>query len=411
MAQERGATLSVSVVLPCLNEADSVGLCVEESLSTLRAAGLAGEVIVVDNGSTDDSAEIARRAGARVVRERRPGYGSALRAGFRAARCDVIVMADADFTYDFGKIPDLVAPIARDEADMVLGNRLDGATRQTMPFLHRYVGTPVITFLAARACGRRVVNDSQSGFRAFRRRCLDQLDLRTTGMELATEMLIRAARAGLRITEISTGYRPRIGDSKLSTFADGWRHLQLILLLAPDLLLIGPGATLFALGVLLQIVAFVAPAGVDIGSLRWQPVFFSGIAIVLGLQALLAGAVLAYHSSLAAPGARRRFDFVGRPSFTNACVAGGVLSVLTGLVVDFVLFVVWVKGDSSPASRAVNTASLAQCLIIAGGTLASFGIVSRFTRARALPQRLDRTPTDDGERIPVEEPVGSAGRV
>ena len=407
MTQTHGASLTVSVVLPCLNEAESVGLCVEESLATLRAAGLTGEVIVVDNGSTDDSAAIAERAGARVVREARPGYGSALRAGFRAARCDVVVMADADFTYDFGKIPELVAPIARDEADLVLGNRFDGATRDTMPFLHRFVGTPVITFLVARACGRRVVDDSQSGFRAFRRACLRDLDLRSSGMELATEMLIRASRIGLRVTEVSTGYRPRIGDSKLSTFADGWRHLQLILLLAPDLLLIGPGVTLFALGVLLQILGFVAPAGVEVGSLRWQPVFFSGIAIVLGLQALLAGAVLAYQSSLSGTGALRRFAFVGRPSFTNGCVLAGVLSVVVGLLIDFVLFVVWVKGDSSPASRAVNTASLAQVLIIAGGTIASFGVVSRFTRARALPQRLDRAPSGDAA---TREPVTSTGR-
>jgi glycosyltransferase involved in cell wall biosynthesis len=387
---DRSTTLGVSVVLPCYNEESSVGLCVREALETMRAAGIPGEVVVVDNNSTDDSAAVATAAGARVVPEANPGYGSALRAGFRAARCDIIVMADADFTYDLGKIPELIAPIVRGDADLVLGNRLDEATRQTMPLLHRYVGTPVITFLAARACGRRVVGDSQSGFRAFRRDCLERLGLGSTGMELATEMLIRAARAGLRITEIHTGYRARIGESKLSTFADGWRHLQLILLLAPDLLLIGPGLALFTFGVLLQIFSFVAPAGVEIGSLRWQPVFFSAITLVLGLQALLAGAVLAYHSSVAAPGVHRRFAFVGRPSFTNGCMAVGLMSVIIGLAIDLVLFVVWVNGDSSPASRAVNSASLAQSLIICGSTLATFGIVSRFTRARVVPERADR---------------------
>ena len=147
---------------------------------------------------------------------------------------------------------------------------------------------------------------------------------------------------------------------------------------------------------LLQILGFAAPAGVDIGSLRWQPVFFSGIALVLGLQATLAGAVLAYHSSLAAPGVHRRFEFVGRPSFTNGCVAAGVISVIAGLAINLVLFVVWMNGDSSPASRAINSASLAQSLIIVGGTLASFGIVSRFSRASALPQRVDRVRTREG---------------
>ena len=228
----------------------------------------------------------------------RRGYGSALRAGFAAARGDIVVMADADFTYDLGKIPDLVAPVVRDEADLVIGGRLDAATRRTMPLLHRFVGTPVLTFLVARACGRRVVDDSQSGFRAFRRDRIAELELRSTGMELASEMLIRAARAGLRVTEVPAGYRERIGMSKLSTFSDGWRHLQLILALAPDLLLVGPGAVALGVGIGLAFLGFVSPSGVDVGSLHWQPVFFSGIAIVLGLQALLAGAVLAYRSSL-----------------------------------------------------------------------------------------------------------------
>jgi glycosyltransferase involved in cell wall biosynthesis len=378
--------LSVSVVLPCLNEASSVGLCVEEAKKTLEAAGLAGEIVVVDNGSTDGSPEIAASAGARVVHEAVPGYGSALRTGLRAARGEVVVMADADFTYDLRKIPELVAPIASDQADLVLGSRLDAATRATMPWLHRFVGTPAITFLAARACGRRVVADSQSGFRAFRRDRMAALGLRSTGMELATEMLIRAARAGLRITEVQTGYRPRIGESKLAPFADGWRHLQLILLLAPDLLLIGPGATLLGLGLILQVMSYVRPSGVDIGALQWQPVFFSGIALVIGVQALLAGAILAYHSSVVGPGVHRRFEFVGSPVFSRRCFAVGILLVAAGLAIDFVLFLFWVEGDST-RPRSFGHASLAQSLIIVGGTLATFGVVSRFQRARAVPQR------------------------
>ena len=149
MTQDHRTPLSVSVVLPCYNEESSVGLCVAEALDTMRTADIRGEVVVVDNNCTDDSAAVATAAGARVVAEATPGYGSALRAGFRAAVGDIIIMADADFTYDLGKIPELIAPIVRDEADLVLGNRLDEATRQTMPFLHRFVGTPIITFLAA----------------------------------------------------------------------------------------------------------------------------------------------------------------------------------------------------------------------------------------------------------------------
>jgi len=389
-APEGRERLRVSVVLPCLDEAGSVGRCVDEARDVLASAGIPGEVVVVDNGSSDGSPELAAAAGARVVHEEYPGYGSALRAGFAAARGDVIVMADADLTYNLEKIPELVAPIVHDAADLVLGTRLDAATRRTMPLTHRYLGTPALTFLVARACGERVATDSQSGFRAFRRADVAKLGLRSTGMELASEMLIRAARGGFRITEVPTGYRARVGDSKLSTLSDGWRHLQLILLLAPDLLLIGPGATLLAIGVILQILSYISPSGVEVGSLQWQPVFFSGIALILGTQALLAGSVLAHYSSLTVRGVHRRFEFVGHRSFTNGCFVAGVLLAVTGLAVDVVLFLVWVGGDSPSPLSNLRHASLAQSLIIVGSTLATFGIVSRFLRAQAIPRRADR---------------------
>ena len=389
-----GKRPSVSVVLPCLDEAESVGACVHEALEVLAAAGIPSEVVVVDNGSSDGSPELAAAAGARVVNEEYPGYGSALRAGFSAARGDIIVMADADSTYDLPKIPELVRPIADDEADLVLGTRLDAATRRTMPWSHRFLGTPALTFLVARACGRRVSTDSQSGFRAFRRRDIKKLDLRSTGMELASEMLIRAARAGYRITEVPTTYRVRVGESKLETLSDGWRHLQLILLLAPDLLLIGPGAALLFVGVVLQILSYVSPTGVDVGSLEWQPVFFSGIALILGTQALLAGSVLAHYSSLTVSGVHRRFEFVGRRSFTNGCLAVGVLLAIVGVAIDLVLFLVWLSGETPSPLSSLRHASLAQSLIIVGSTLALFGIVSRFLRAQAIPKRADPIRTD-----------------
>lgn len=385
--------VAVSVVLPCLDEASSVGECVKEALDALSAAGLPGEVIVVDNGSTDRSAEIAREAGAHVVVEPRPGYGAALLAGFAAAGGEVTVMADADLTYDLRRIPDLVAPVLADEADLVLGARLEGASRETMPPLHRFVGTPVITFLVARACGGRVVRDSQSGFRAFRRNKMSALELQSTGMELASEMLIVAARNNFRIREVQTGYRRRVGESKLDTFSDGWRHLQLILLLAPDLLLVGPGAVLFGLGALLCVLGFVAPTGVEVGSLRWQPVFFSGIAMVLGVQALLAGMVVAYRSSLTRRGVQRRFSFVGRPRFPGHCRFTGLAMILLGLGIDAALFFKWLGGASSSPLNSLGLTSVAQSLLIVGGTLASFGIVSPFLFGGSMTSERDRGST------------------
>lgn len=218
--------LDVSVVMPCLDEAASVGRCVGAALGAFEACGFRGEVIVVDNGSSDGSAAVARAAGARVVTEPRRGYGSALRAGFAAAQGEVVVMADADSTYDFRQIGRLVDPVRAGDVDMMLGSRLDSA-RATMPFLHRTVGTPVLSMLISRLGGPRVT-DSQSGFRAFRRAGLGALGLQASGMELASEMLLRAAQEGWRVSEVPVGYHKRIGESKLATIPDGFRHLRLI---------------------------------------------------------------------------------------------------------------------------------------------------------------------------------------
>ena len=208
------------------------------------------------------------------------------------------------------------------------------------------------------------------------------MGLTSTGMELASEMLINSARAGLRIEEVQTGYRPRIGQSKLATWSDGWRHLLLIFMLAPDLLLIGPGLVLLALGIAMLCVSFFHPAGVQIGSYVWQPVFFSGIALVLGMEALLAGAVLAHTSSVTPTGVGQRFAFVGEPSFPNRCVGAGIAMAILGLALNVLLFVLWVGNKGPDPLSHFGLASLSQSLIIVGGTVATFGILSRFQRAR-----------------------------
>jgi glycosyltransferase involved in cell wall biosynthesis len=384
------ALSSVAVVLPCLNEREAVGLCVRQARDALRAGGLDGEVIVVDNGSTDGSVDVAAAAGARVISEPRRGYGRALRTGFEHADADVVVMADADGTYDLSSIPRVVRPVLDGDADMVLATRLDGATRESMPLLHRYLGTPVITFLTSRACGRKVTADSQTGYRAFRRRRMLDLGLRSDGMELASEMLIKSARGGLRIRDIEGGYAARIGESKLDTWSDGWRHLMLILLLAPDLLLIGPGLVLAALGLAALGLAFVQPGGVEIGSARWQPVFFSGIALVLGVQALLAGAILA-HASPVAAASTRRFAFLEDPRLPTRALAAGVGAIVCGLAIDIALFLAWWNDTTSLPTTGIafGFASLAQILLILGGTIALTGITTRFLRRNGTASSQD----------------------
>jgi glycosyltransferase involved in cell wall biosynthesis len=243
----------VSVVIPCLNEAATIAECVSDASATLEGAGLDGEVVVVDNGSTDGSGELARAAGAVVVEEPRRGYGSAYLAGLSAARGDYIVMVDADLTYDFGEIPRFVTEL-ENGAQFVVGNRMSDIKPGAMPFLSR-IGNPLLSgFL--NVLHRTNIHDAHCGMRAIRRDVLPVLNLRTVGMEFASEMVIRASREQLDMREIPISLHPRVGESKLSPFRDGWRHLRVILVYNPTFLFLLPGAVLFVLGAIITLLVF-----------------------------------------------------------------------------------------------------------------------------------------------------------
>ena len=268
--------LLVSVVIPCLNEAANIERCVSWALTTLAENGIAGEVVVADNDSDDDSAALALAAGARVVHERRRGYGNAYMAGFAAAQGRHIVMADADLTYDFGEIPRFVDELETG-ADLVMGDRMDGIQPGAMPWLHRYIGNPLLSG-TLNLFFRTGVRDAHCGMRAFRRERLAELDLRTTGMEFASEMVIRAAKAKLDIRQLPIDYHPRGGTSKLSSFRDGWRHLRFLLLHSPTHLFVIPGAALLLLG---AIVGLVSLSHIELFGREWQ------------LHSMIAGSLLA----------------------------------------------------------------------------------------------------------------------
>jgi glycosyltransferase involved in cell wall biosynthesis len=240
-------------VIPCLNEAASIARCVELALGVLKEHGIPGEVVVADNGSEDGSGDLARAAGAVVVEEPRRGYGSAYLAGFAAARGDYIVMIDADLTYDFGEIPRFVAELDGG-AELVMGNRMRDVQPGAMSTLSR-LGNPILSgFL--NFLFRTPVGDAHCGMRALRRTALPRLALQSTGMEFASEMVIRAARAKLEIRELPISLHPREGESKLSPFRDGWRHLRLMLLYHPSFLFLVPGSVLGALGAILMALVF-----------------------------------------------------------------------------------------------------------------------------------------------------------
>lgn len=277
---------AVSVVIPCLNEEESIERCVEAAFDALERNELAGEVIVVDNDSADRSAELAQQAGAQVVHEHRRGYGSAYLAGLAQAQGEFVVMADADLTYDFDDIPRFVERL-KDGAELVMGDRMDNIEPGAMPWLHRYVGNPLLTGLL-NAFFRTGVSDAHCGMRALKREALPRLDLRATGMEFASEMVVRAAKEGLVIEEIPIRYSTRGGSSKLSSFRDGWRHLRFLLVHSPFFLFIVPGALQCLLGLLASATVLT---GVRLFGRHWymHTLIGGSLLIVVGVQVLALG--------------------------------------------------------------------------------------------------------------------------
>src|SRR6201988_1323719 len=246
------AGVDVSVVIPCLNEANSIGICVDKAMGAFRSQGLRGEVVVADNGSTDGSVEIAEKAGARVVSVAQRGYGSALRAGIAGARGAFIIMGDADDSYDFGEVPRFVE-MWRQGYDVVMGNRFRGEIKRgAMPWHHKSLGNPALSSVL-NLFFHAGIGDSHCGMRGFTRAVYERMDLRSTGMEFASEFVIKAAQLGAKITEIPITLWPdkRGRPPHLRSFRDGWLHLRFMLLYPPNWLFLLPGGALLAAGLFL----------------------------------------------------------------------------------------------------------------------------------------------------------------
>ena len=362
----------MSVVLPCLNEEGSIASCIAEARVALSNASLESEIIVVDNGSSDASAEVASANGARVVVEPRRGYGAAVQRGVAEARAPIVVMADADSTYDLTAIPRLVAPLLSEEADLVIGERLESATADTMPLLHRRVGTPALSALIRRAAGASIqVSDSQSGFRAFRRDAILALGLQSHGMEYASEMLVRAAFRGYRVREVPTVYRSRIGESKLSAFRDGLRHLRLIVLLAPQLALAIPGVVIGVVGVLMMFTSLLQPRGLELAGTKWQPVFLAPVLTVVAVLLLLASAGVARFSSLSA---QNPDDDASDTRWFRRVATGGAVTALAGLALDIGLSLMDFSTPDQIARR-VALAGTATSALLIGAILIATGCI------------------------------------
>ena len=278
----------LSIVMPCLNEAETLGLCIAKAKKYLSSARLEGEIVVADNGSTDDSIEIAEKAGARVVLIAEKGYGSALLGGIQAARGEWVIMGDADDSYDFAALGLFVEALAAGN-DLVMGNRFAGGIRAgAMPFLHQYFGNPILSGLA-RLFFRSTIRDFHCGLRGFRRDAILALNLHTTGMEFASEMIVKATMRGLKICEVPTILHPdgRTRPPHLRTWSDGWRHLRFLLLYSPRWLFFYPGLALTALGVLLSALLLPGPRAIGNITLDINTLMYASLLTIVGAQAVL----------------------------------------------------------------------------------------------------------------------------
>jgi hypothetical protein len=376
------ATPDVSLVLPCLDEAASVGSVVAAALRAMAEAGLRGEVIVADNGCSDGSADIARAAGARVVSAPLRGYGNAYHAGVAAAHGRVLVMADADGTYPMEAILDLVGPILRGEQDMVIGSRIRGdIARKAMPWSHRYIGNPLLTGVLNRFFGVRV-SDAHSGMRAIDAGAYRELGLATPGMEYASEMIVRAARARLRIAETPIEYRERVGTSKLAPWADGWRHLEFLLLASPNWLFLVPGTISFVLGLLLVVPLTFGP--VEIGSFRLllHPMFAGAVLTIVGYQTIQFGILLRACAPRQPGVVDRLADFVHTRLTLGRVLFVGSLVLLCGFGLGIVITTRWMLNGFGPLNEIRQSVTALTLFVLGAQTIFGAFLYAFFLPAR-----------------------------
>lgn len=342
-----GTTCELTILMPCLNEAETLACCIEKARRYISRSGIDGEVIVADNGSTDGSQRIARENGASVVDVPTKGYGSALREGIRAARSPYVIMGDSDDSYDFSELDPFVQKL-REGNDLVMGNRFKGGIRPgAMPALHRYLGNPVLTTIG-RVFFKSPCGDFHCGLRGFSRDAILDLDLQAPGMEFASEMVVKATLKGLAITEVPTTLSPdgRSRPPHLRSWRDGWRHLRFLLLFSPKWLFLYPGLFLFISGLLLSAWLLPGPRQVGAIALDIHSLLYAAMAIIVGVQSIqfwaFANAHGMYEGILPPNAALHRLLRV-------ATVERGLITAAILLVIGLVLGVLAVSSWSNAA--------------------------------------------------------------
>ncbi|MFD4423059.1 glycosyltransferase family 2 protein [Agromyces sp. NPDC058484] len=364
-------TVELSIVMPCLNEAETLAVCIDKAQGYLERSGVVGEVVIADNGSTDGSQDIARAHGARVVDVPAKGYGSALMGGIEAARGEYVIMGDADDSYDFSRLDAFVERLRAGD-ELVMGNRFKGGIAEgAMPPLHKYLGNPVLSWIG-RALFRSPIGDFHCGLRGFNRRAIENLHLQTTGMEFASEVVVKSTLGGLRVSEVPTTL-DKDGRSRpphLRSWRDGWRHLRFLLIFSPRWLFLIPGAAGFFLGLLGTL--FISFGPIILGNVGFDvatQVYLAALTVV-GYQSVLFAIltkIYAQHEGFRIPRSRN-FDRLERRISLESGALVGLLLFLVGLGIAIWQISVWAAagfGALDPLDT-LRTAVLSALLMMLG---------------------------------------------
>ncbi|GGP23734.1 glycosyltransferase family 2 protein [Silvimonas iriomotensis] len=368
MSTQASPTPLVTAVIPCLNEELTLALCIRKAQAAFEKLGIVGEIIVADNGSTDKSVQIAQDLGAVVVHQTVRGYGAALDAGINAARGRIVIMGDADDSYDWSAIGPFISKI-EEGYDLVMGNRFTGGIEPgAMPPLHKYLGNPVLSFIS-RIAFRIPIGDFHCGMRAFTKAAYQRLNLRTTGMEYATEMIAAAARIKLRVTEIPFQLHKDKRDRPphLRSFRDGWRHLRFIVMSAPDHLYLWPGVSALIIGLVLQAALFRAPISLFGIYFGIHFLALAGLLTLAGFNTVSMGVLAKLILQSQYPGTVSPFldKFTHRFNLEHALISGGVVFGI-GFLADCGFLFHWLTQYGASMSGSVHPALVCTNLIVLG---------------------------------------------
>ena len=358
----------VSVVMPSLNEEGTIGGCIEKVKKVFNENHIDGGIIIVDN-STDKTAEIARSLGATVITPEKKGYGNAYFAGLLSAKGDFIVIADSDGTYDLSEMPKFLEPLIKGEADFVIGNRFGGnILKKAMPWHHRYIGNPILTKIL-NWLFKIEISDAHCGIRAFTKEAYGEMNLRTGGMEFASEMIIEAARKNLKIKEVPITYYPRIAPSKLHSFSDGWRHLRFMMLYKPIPFLFVPGVLVFLLGVLLSLTILIRG---NVETSHLHSLIFGSILTIIGFQTIATGIYMKAYAAVHGLCEREGFlkKLLDYHSLEKEMIIGAAL-LLLGLAMGIKVLLTWINVGFGSLSEMENA--------VIAMVLAAIGIQTIFT--------------------------------